>query len=186
MKPAPGPPPRPLAEYRPYLRLLARLQMDPRLRGQLDPSDVAQETLLRAHAGLEQFRGRSDAELAGWLRRILANVLQDAARRQNREQERVGRPVEAALEESSARLEAWLADANPSPAQAAARNEQLLRLAAALEELPDDQREAVILRHLQEFSLPEITRIMGRTRASVAGLLCRGLRALRERLHDPP
>jgi RNA polymerase sigma-70 factor (ECF subfamily) len=186
MTTAPEPPPRPLEEYRPYLRLLARLQMDPRLCGQLDPSDVVQEALLRAHAGFDQFRGRTDAELAGWLRRILANVLQDAVRRQNREQDRVGRPVAAALEESSARLEAWLADAHPSPAQAAVRNEQLLRLAAALEELPEDQREAVILRHLQEFSLPEITRIMGRTRASVAGLLFRGLRALRERLHDPP
>jgi RNA polymerase sigma-70 factor (ECF subfamily) len=186
MTPAYDRPPRPLEEYRPYLRLLARLQMDPRLRGQLDPSDVVQETLLRAHAHLEQFRGRTDAEMAGWLRRILANALQDAGRRQDREQEQVGRPLAAALDESSARLEAWLADAHPSPGQAAVRNEQLLRLAAALEQLPDAQREAVILRHLQEFSLPEIMRIMERTRASVAGLLFRGLRALRELLHDPP
>jgi RNA polymerase sigma-70 factor (ECF subfamily) len=52
--------------------------------------------------------------------------------------------------------------------------------------LPDDQREAVILRHLQEFSLPEIMQLMGRSRASVAGLLFRGLRALREWLQEPP
>jgi RNA polymerase sigma-70 factor (ECF subfamily) len=186
MTPASAPPPHPLEAYRAYLRLLARLQMDPRLRSQLDPSDVVQETLLRAHAALDQFRGQTDAEMAAWLRRILANTLQDAVRRLNREQERVGRPLEVALEESSARLEAWLADAQPSPGQQAVRNEQLLRLAAALEQLPDDQREAVILRHLQEFSLPEIMRIMNRSRAAVAGLLFRGLRALRELLHEPP
>jgi RNA polymerase sigma-70 factor (ECF subfamily) len=160
--------------------------MDPRLRGQLDPSDVAQETLLRAHAGLDQFRGTTEAEMAAWLRRILANALQDAARRVTRQEERLGRPLEAALEDSSARLEGWLADGNPSPGQQAVRNEQLLQLAAALEQLPDDQREAVILRHLQEFSLPEITKIMSKSRAAVAGLLFRGLRTLREQLHELP
>jgi RNA polymerase sigma-70 factor (ECF subfamily) len=60
----------------------------------------------------------------------------------------------------------------------------LLRLAQALAELPDDQRAAVELKHLKGYSLEEVARQLGRTKASVAGLLFRGLRRLRELMGD--
>ncbi|MCI0457345.1 MAG: hypothetical protein L0Z62_10275 [Gemmataceae bacterium] len=69
-----------LERFRPYLRLLAQLHLDPRLRGKLDASDIVQTACLQAHRAWEEFRGTTDAELAAWLRRILARALTHAAR----------------------------------------------------------------------------------------------------------
>src|SRR5205807_9711238 len=69
-----------LERYRAYLRLLARLHLDARFQGKLDASDLVQQTLLEAYRSLQQFRGGDGAELAGWLRQILAHQLAHAQR----------------------------------------------------------------------------------------------------------
>src|SRR5947209_3169369 len=135
----------PLERFRSYLRLLALLHLDPRLRGKVDPSDLVQQTLLQAHRARDSFRGQSQAELAGWLRQILARTLAHAVRDLTRGKRDVARErsLEEALERSSLRLKTWLADEQSSPVEQAQRNEQVLRLAEALESLPEAQREAV-------------------------------------------
>jgi RNA polymerase sigma-70 factor (ECF subfamily) len=175
-------------KYRAYLRLLASLQIDPRLRTKLDASDVVQETLLKAHENLKQFRGQSDAEMAGWLRQILANQLAQALRQFGRQRRNVAleRSIEANLENSSKRLEGWLAAADSSPNQRAERNEQMLRLAEALAQLPDDQRSALEMRYLQGLAVADIAGLLERSEPSVTGLLRRGLKRLRELLRDAP
>ena len=89
------------------------------------------------------------------------------------------------MEETSSRVEAWLAADQSSPSQQAMRNEQLLALAEALARLPADQRQAVELHHLQGFPLAEAARRLDRTKGAVAALLFRGLKKLRELLNDP-
>jgi RNA polymerase sigma-70 factor (ECF subfamily) len=176
--------PRPLGEHREYLRLLARLQLDPRVRGQMDPSDIVQQTLLAAHEKFGQFRGGTDAELRAWLRAILANQLALAARKFGRHDAR-GRSLEAELEKSSARLDALLASEKSSPSQGAMRAERLVELAQALAKLPDDQRTALELRHLRGLPVPDVAEAMGRSTVSVTGLLYRGGKALRVLLDEP-
>jgi RNA polymerase sigma-70 factor (ECF subfamily) len=177
--------PLPLEHYREYLRLLARLQLDPRLRGPLDPSDIVQQTLLRAHERFDQFRGRSDEEMRAWLRAILARTLVDTVRKFGRQKGDRALSLEVALEQSSAKLEALLASEESSPSHGALRAERLIELAEALARLQEDQRTAVELRYLHGLSVPDVAERMGRSTVSVTGLLYRGMKALREVLVGP-
>jgi RNA polymerase sigma-70 factor (ECF subfamily) len=175
-----------LPEFRDYLGLLARSQVDPRLQAKFDASDLVQQTLLEAHRDLAHYRGSTRGELAAWLRRILARNLANAVRDLGREKRDVGREesLEKRLHESSVRLESCLADAGLSPDDQAARNEMLVRVSSALADIPSAQREAVELRHLHGWSINDIATHLGHTPAATAGLLHRGLSELRARLTE--
>src|SRR5207248_4896554 len=100
-----------LERFREYLHLLARMQIDPRLRRDCDASDIVQTVLLRAHQGEADFRGTTHEELAAWLRKILANTLADVLRDRLRDRRDIRREVnlEKALNESSLHLAACAA-----------------------------------------------------------------------------
>jgi RNA polymerase sigma-70 factor, ECF subfamily len=175
-----------LERFSAYLELLARLQIDPGLRAKLDASDIVQQTLLQAHEFRDQFRGQSEAELAGWLRTILANTLAAAVRRfasDARDLKRE-RSLEYGLADSAARLENWLAAEQSTPSESVMRVEELVRLAAALAQLPPDQRQVIELHHLKGLQIAEVAAIMQRTKPSVMGLLFRGQKKLRELLQE--
>jgi RNA polymerase sigma-70 factor, ECF subfamily len=175
-----------LEQFRSYLHLLAKLHLDPRLRSKLDASDIVQQTLLQAHQARDQFRGRGDGERAAWLRQILARNLAHAVRDFGRDKRDVAREqsLEAVLDASSARLEAWLAGEQSSPSQQAQRNEQVVRVAEALDRLPEAQREAVVLHYFHGCLVADVGRQLGRSTEAVAGLLHRGLKSLREHLRE--
>lgn len=173
-----------LERYRDYLLLLARIQLGAALQAKLDPSDVVQQTLLKAHQNWGRFRGRTEAEVAAWLRAILARHLADVARKYAPRLGGRERSLEAALEQSSSRLESWLAVEATSASQKCERQEQLLRMAEGLARLPDDQRVALELRHLRGLAVAEVARQMGRSTAAVGSLLYRGLKSLRECLDE--
>lgn len=176
-------PKRSLDAFRSYLLLLARLQLDGGPRNRIDASDIVQQTLLEAHVKLDQFHG-GDSALAAWLRQALINNLRDAWRalRKGKRDIRREQSLEDAVEHSSARLQGMLAAPSApggSPSQQAVRNEDILRLADALTQLPEAQREAIVMHHLQGCSLTRTAQNLDRTDAAVAGLLHRGLKKLR-------
>src|SRR6516165_6513490 len=97
-----------LEQYRNYLSVLARLQIDRRLQGKVDGSDLVQETFLKAHRGFGEFRGATEAELAGWLRQILATTLANVVRHyygRRRRDVRLERQLAAEMDGSSRLLD---------------------------------------------------------------------------------
>jgi RNA polymerase sigma-70 factor (ECF subfamily) len=176
-----------LERYRPLLRLQARqLQLDPRLNRLWDSSDLVQDAYCRAIEKRDQFRGTTEGELVCWLQRILATTVKDkidAARAEKRDIGRV-QSLEQAVTESSVRLKAFLAAEQSSPSEQVERGEMLLRLAAALDKLSEDQRDVIIHHHLHATPVAEIAERMSKTQKAVAMLLYRGKRRLHELLAE--
>jgi RNA polymerase sigma-70 factor, ECF subfamily len=171
-----------LESYRNYLRLLARTGIDAALRGKADPSDVVQETLLKAHQHFEQFRGQTETELVAWLRQILTRNLADLVRRFKTAGTRtVGREqsLDDLIGASSRALIDLVAPNGHSPSQSAQRRELSIILADALAELASDHREVVVLRTLEGREWEEVARAMGRSPGAVRLLWARALKKLR-------
>ena len=176
--------PQDVQAYRSYLYLLARSHIGTRHQAKIDPSDIVQQTLLDAHQKQVQFRGDTEAEWMAWLKQILANNLADAVRGLARAKRDVSRErsLDEQVGDSFTRVDGWLAAAQPSPSQNAVRAEELIRLANALTNMPEAQREAIVLHHLQGLPLADVASQLNKSPAAVAGLLHRGLKRLRELL----
>jgi RNA polymerase sigma-70 factor (ECF subfamily) len=171
-----------LLRYEPWLKLLARLEVDTRFQGKFSGSDIVQQTLLEACRDLPQFRGGSEGELLAWLRQILAHVLAHEIRRYRGTQQRdidLEVSLEDSLRQSSLRLGQALADSEPSPSEQAVHREQELRLADVLARLPADYREVIILRNLEGLSHEDVARRMNRGVGAVRMLWVRALAQLR-------
>jgi RNA polymerase sigma-70 factor (ECF subfamily) len=176
---------RDLEQYRSALLLLARAQLARQRLADVDASDLVQQSLLEAHRDGPHFTGRTAEERFAWLRKILHHNFLDACAKARAAKGDIARKVlEADLTASFVGLDELLVAAQSSPSERAMRNEQLTRLAEALEQLPEQQREAVLLRHIVGLTLREVGERMQCTPAATAGLLYRGRQRLQEILGE--
>lgn len=169
-----------LEVHRPYLRMLARRYIGRQLRARVDESDLIQQTCLSAFRNFPQYAGPEADQFLIWLKQIHERNIQDclrqhlnAAKRSLHKEEPVSEPQLADLAGDSA-----------SPSQRLLNREDAVRLAQLLETLPDDQQEAIRLRHLENWPLKEIAQHLQRSDQAVCGLLKRGMRKLREQLQS--
>lgn len=133
-----------LDQYRNFLHVLARSQIDRNLRARCDASDLVQETLMEAHRDFPGFAGSTEKELVVWLRRILVRNLADQVKRHKAQARDLQRQesLEALLERSCAAMQDALARGISSPSAQACRREEAVLLADALARLPPDVRAA--------------------------------------------
>jgi RNA polymerase sigma-70 factor, ECF subfamily len=172
--------------FRDFLSLLARLRLDKRWQGKIDLSGVVQQTLLDAYQSFTDQDGWTDGQKAAWLRQTLANNLADEIRKLTAAKRDVGREksLQAELADSVSRLELLLPANQSTPSQHVSREERMLQVVEALATLPDGQRQVIEMHHLQGLSLADTAASLSTTKAAVAGLLHRGLKALRQLLRE--
>jgi RNA polymerase sigma-70 factor (ECF subfamily) len=176
-----------LERYRNYVGLLVRLQVGRRLKSKVDVEDLLQEIWLEIHRKITLFRGGSEREFLTWVRRLIGSILANQMRHYlgtKRRDLRLERALADDLDHSSLALNRSLVAAQSSPSQQAVRREQAVLLSDALQSLPDDYREVIILRQLEGLSFPDVARRMGRTEDSVKNVWLRALARLRHMLED--
>jgi RNA polymerase sigma-70 factor (ECF subfamily) len=171
-----------LEQYCGYVNFLARQNFPSHLASKIGLDDIVQDILLKVWVSDPNFTERSEGERLSFIRKACASVLMDTIRRFDRGKRQVA--LDQSFDDSSLRLEEWLAAVQSSPSQRASKHEQLLRLANALAVLPENQRKAVELRHLKRQSLAETAATMGVSVQAAAGLLRRGQGTLRECLRE--
>jgi RNA polymerase sigma-70 factor (ECF subfamily) len=176
-----------LGRYRPLLRVQAELiGLHPLIRVRFEYSDLVNETLLHAHEQRGQFEGHTEAELIAWLQCILQNQAIDMIRKERAQKRDAFRAhsIEAAVEKSSVCVREFLPGNGPSPSEHLQREEQMVRVAWAVNQLEEDQRQAFLARHVMELPIADIATLMKRSPRAVAGLLLRGRKRLRELLGE--
>ncbi|MCS7469597.1 sigma-70 family RNA polymerase sigma factor [Stieleria sp. ICT_E10.1] len=175
-----------LEQYRNYLRVLADMQLNPRLRAKEDVSDVVQITLLQAHRDQGNFRGKSEGELRSWLKTIVTHTLINLAKKyQARKRDlRIERSIDQQMQESAIRIVGELSADQTSPSEHVMRQERAEQLADAMSLLLEDECEAVMLKHVHDWKVADIAEHLGRSPEGVAGLLRRGLKKLRRSMQE--
>lgn len=169
-----------LAELLPLLRAHAARRVDGQLRARLDPSDVVQETLMEAARDFPRFAGRTRPELRAWVLGVLRTTLHDVRKLHRADKRDAGR--ERSLDELLAStMTGRFASPASSPSRKVARRQELQLMEERLELLTDLQREALLLRTVEELSVKEIAARMGRSEDSVAALLKRALKLTRDK-----
>ncbi|MCE9545037.1 MAG: sigma-70 family RNA polymerase sigma factor [Planctomycetia bacterium] len=168
----------------PLLAFIER-QLGTALRRKVEPEDIFQEV------SMDCLRSLPDVDLTGrdpfgWLCQVAERRIIDAHRKFFSAQKRAGdreQPLDVSPERTGqVGLVNMLVVSMTSPSQAFSRNEKEFRLQAALDELPEDGRQALRLRYVLGLPSKEIAQQMGKSDGAVRVLLTRSLKKLEDLL----
>ena len=175
-----------LERHRPKLRRMVAVRLDRRLAARVDPSDVVQEAMALAAARLDEYVRDRPLPFYPWLRRIVSDRLADASRKHLHAGRRsVGREEPPGLPgESVVALAERLLAANSAPSARLRRREQRDRVRAALEALPERDRDVLVLRYLEDLSTADAAAVLGVSEGAVKMRLLRALQRLRDVLGE--
>lgn len=167
-----------MEDCRPYLLLVANEEFPEQLQAKLNPSDLVQETFLKAHRRFPSFRGTSERELRAWLRQILRNNIVDRARDYRSSSKRaVGKEVALQDAPLAELLPAMTSEAE-TPSEELMRQEWREKLHRALSQLPEDSRQVIQWRNYELLTFTEIGERLGCSREVARNLWAKSLQLL--------
>lgn len=177
-----------LERYRGHLRLAAIGLFGTALRPRIDPSDVVQETFLKAIRDFPNFQGSNERELLAWLRRILAHCMIDQIKHHKRQLRNHSRQesLDTIIENSPVSARKIPTARGPSPSEAAVRHEQVLLLANAVDRLPPDYRLVYLQRTIEHQPFEVIAARMNRGVGAVRMLWVRAIERLSSLVEESP
>jgi RNA polymerase sigma-70 factor (ECF subfamily) len=174
-----------LGEFRDPLRRMVDLRLDPALARRIDASDIVQDVMIEASQRLRDYLKKPDMPFHLWLRHLAQDRIIDAHRRHRGAQRRsidreqtIAKPAWA--EDSSASLVSQLVDTERTPATEAIRAELERKLTAAVNQLPDGDRDMILMRHTEQLSNQDVAKALGLTEAAASMRYLRSLRRLKQ------
>ncbi|MFN7587426.1 MAG: sigma-70 family RNA polymerase sigma factor [Planctomycetota bacterium] len=172
-----------LSHHLPAVRAFVRAHMGPQLRAHESSSDLVQSVCRELLTHQERFQYPGEQQFLAWLyttaRRKISNRVRDLGRDKRDARREIGGLAESAMAE----LGAAYARVS-SPSGRVLRAEEIARLEAAIDQLPEEQREVVTLAHIAGLSRAEIGAQMGKTEEAVRALLHRAKARLAILLED--
>jgi RNA polymerase sigma-70 factor (ECF subfamily) len=176
-----------LAAHQGYLLSIARQELAPDLQAKAGASDLVQQTFLEAQRDFAHFVGESADEWKAWLKKLLRNNVANLARHyRDTGKRKAAAEVPLQGDASSAGGAAEVAADGSSPSEHLMAIEQTQAVHRALEKLPPDYRQVILLRHQEELPFEEIGRLMGRSTNAAEKLFARAIKRLQQELEPPP
>ncbi len=175
--------------HRNSLNQLVRMRLDHKIRNRVDVSDVVQDVLVEANRRLQRYLEEPVMPFHLWLRQIAKDRIIDAHRRHrvsakrsvDREQRMV---APKGYDQSSIHLAAILGDSKLTPAAAALQKEMAIRVEKSIALLDDKDSEIIIMRHYEQLTNQEISRLLDLTEPAASMRYLRAIRRLREVMQD--
>jgi RNA polymerase sigma-70 factor (ECF subfamily) len=176
-----------LDRHRDSLRRMVQARVFGAMARRVDASDVVQDALVEASRRLADYLKEPRMPFHAWLRALARDRLVDTLRRQLADKRDVGREeLLAAVDRSGDPVSRQIADSDLTPAALALKHEFQARFVAALNELPDEARDIVLMRHCEQLTNSEAAELLGLSEPAAGMRYLRALRQLKAILGDGP
>lgn len=177
-----------LERHRPAIRRLIDMRLDQALKRRVDASDIIQDVMIEAHRRLEKYMENPVMPFHLWLRQIAKDRIIDMHRRHRvaarRSIDREQPLASPRLDQSTVDLAGQLTDRELTPASTAMWEELNQRFQSACDELEENDREIVLMRHFEQLSNQETAAAIGVSPQAASMRYLRAMRRLRELLAD--